>query len=46
MWHLANPTSDKPHGYKYSLVYIEKANARSATTTRTERVTTGISGFS
>ncbi len=24
MWQLASPTSDKPHGYKYSLVYISK----------------------
>lgn len=22
MWQLPEPTSDKPHGYKYSLVYI------------------------
>ena len=25
MWRLANPTRDKPHGYKYSLVYIVKS---------------------
>lgn len=24
MWRLASPTRDKPHGYKYSLVYISK----------------------
>lgn len=22
LWHLPKPTKDKPHGYKYSLVYI------------------------
>jgi hypothetical protein len=22
MWQLSEPTEDKPHGYKYSLVYI------------------------
>ncbi|MHB8845492.1 MAG: toxin-antitoxin system TumE family protein [Nitrospirota bacterium] len=22
MWRLLNPSKDKPHGYKYSLVYI------------------------
>lgn len=22
MWQLSEPTKDKPHGYKYSLVYI------------------------
>jgi hypothetical protein len=24
MWQLSEPTEDKPHGYKYSLVYIVK----------------------
>jgi predicted transcriptional regulator len=22
MWKLADPTADRPHGYKYSLVYV------------------------
>ena len=24
MWRLTSPTGDKPHGYKYSFVYISK----------------------
>lgn len=41
-WRLPEPTKDKPHGYKYSLVYIVEDSRALAMTMQKARETISI----